>query len=339
MKRFVSSQVFATGLLGALALLGTATAQTVTTAFTYQGELSADGTPVSGLYDFQFKLYNPLGTQIAGTLCADDILVTDGRFVVVLDFDSRFAFNGSQRLLEVLVRPDSGQACSDPAGFTALAPRQAVLATPYASRAMNASNADIANTALSADNAGNATAFEGRPAAFYQDATNLASGTLPAARLEGPYTRAVQFSHVSNTFQGSFTGSFTGGGAGLNALNATSLASGTVADARLSGNVALLSATQSFTGVQAFLNPANAFTGTFTGNGATLTSLHASAITTGTLPDARLSATVARLNAAQTFTARQTFSAAAGTQFSPGVAIGLASNLSPMYIASSRVSR
>jgi N-acetylneuraminic acid mutarotase len=49
--------------------------------------------------------------------------------------------------------------------------------------------------------------------------------------------------------------------------------SGTVSDGRLSSNVALLNTNQTFTGVNAFSNPGNNFTGSFQGNGAGLTDL------------------------------------------------------------------
>ncbi len=56
--------------------------------------------------------------------------------------------------------------------------------------------------------------------------------------------------------------------------------------------------------------PANA--ASFTGNGSGLTALHASALTTGTVPDSRLTTTVARRNTANTFTANQTINARLG---------------------------
>jgi hypothetical protein len=60
-------------------------------------------------------------------------------------------------------------------------------------------------------------------------ASNL-SGPLPAAGLGGSYTGAVTLNNAANAF--------TGSGAGLTALNASQLTSGTVPDARLAANVA-----------------------------------------------------------------------------------------------------
>jgi hypothetical protein len=77
-----------------------------------------------------------------------------------------------------------------------------------------------------------------------------------------------------NSFSGSFSGNgggltnLNGSGANLSNLNASNLSSGIVADARLSSNVALLNANQTFAGTNTFSNPSNSFSGTFTGSGA-----------------------------------------------------------------------
>lgn len=71
------------------------------------------------------------------------------------------------------------------------------------------------------------------------------------------------------------SGGFTGSGAGLTTLNASQLANGTVADGRLSANVALLNASQTFSGANTFNNSGN----TFAGNGTGLTSLNAANVT------------------------------------------------------------
>jgi hypothetical protein len=128
---------------------------------------------------------------------------------------------------------------------------------------------------------------------------------------------------------------FNGAGAGLTSLNAANLSgsvpsaaltsvpagslTGAIADARLSANVTLLNANQTFAGVNAMTNPANSFTG----NGAGLTSLNAANLSgsvpsaaltsvpasslTGTIADARLSTNVALLSANQVFTGSNTF--------------------------------
>jgi len=72
--------------------------------------------------------------------------------------------------------------------------------------------------------------------------------------------------------------------------------SGTVNDAQLSANVALVNADQLFSGANTFANPAN----TFLGDGGGLTGLNAGNLASGTIPDERLSDSVARLDQSQT---------------------------------------
>ena len=94
-------------------------------AFTYQGELSGAGTPVTGTYDIRFRLYDAAtgGNQIGGTFCSDNVNVSGGRFAVSLDFGLA-AFSGQRRYLEIEVREDTGGDCSNETGYTLLAPRQ-----------------------------------------------------------------------------------------------------------------------------------------------------------------------------------------------------------------------
>ena len=117
---------------------------------------------------------------------------------------------------------------------------------------------------------------------------------------------------------------FSGPGAGLTGLNAGNL-TGTVSDARLTANVALLNANQTLSGVNTMNNAANSFSG----NGAGLTSLNAGNLTgsvpgaaltsvpagnlTGIVADARLSANVALLNANQTLAGINTMNNAANS--------------------------
>jgi hypothetical protein len=133
------------------------------------------------------------------------------------------------------------------------------------------------------------------------NATNL-SGTIPLANL--PKTV------VTNNGTGvTLSGRFAGSGAGLTNLAATNL-TGTFADARLSTNVALLSAPQAFTGANRFAgavtltNAANTVAGVFAGNGTGLTNLAATNLT-GTVADARLSTNVAQLSANQALPRRE----------------------------------
>jgi Chaperone of endosialidase len=96
------------------------------TAFTYQGQLSAGGTLVTGKFDFLFSLYNAStnGGQI-GTSQTNTTSVSNGLFMVTLDFGNGI-FNGSNYWLGIAVRPNGGLG-----PFTSLNPLQAITPTPY----------------------------------------------------------------------------------------------------------------------------------------------------------------------------------------------------------------
>lgn len=137
-----SSQVITVACIVVLALyltVGLATAQgpepqgalsaveVMGTAFTYQGRLFERGMPASGVYDFEFKLYtaDTGGAQVGSTVVLEDILVRNGYFAVALDFGR--VFTGQKLWLEKGVRPGNRLG-----PFTALGPRQPLLAVPYA---------------------------------------------------------------------------------------------------------------------------------------------------------------------------------------------------------------
>src|SRR5262249_699256 len=73
-----------------------------TTAFTYQGSLASGGTPATGAYDFQFKLFDAAmgGTQVGATISSNSVMVSNGVFTVALDFGAS-AFPGAARFLEI----------------------------------------------------------------------------------------------------------------------------------------------------------------------------------------------------------------------------------------------
>jgi trimeric autotransporter adhesin len=79
---------------------------------------------------------------------------------------------------------------------------------------------------------------------------------------------------------------------------------GTASNALINLSGASLTASNTFSGVNRLTNVANSFSG----SGASLTSLNASSLASGTVPDARLSANVALLNTSQTFAGNNTFS-------------------------------
>ncbi|HMS09095.1 MAG TPA: hypothetical protein PKE66_06405, partial [Pyrinomonadaceae bacterium] len=121
-----------------------------TTSFTYQGDLQLSGQPANGNFDFEFLLYDAatVGTQIGTTAVRSNVLVTDGKFTVSLDFGANFT--GPERFLEIRVR----QAGSG--GFTILDPRQRIGSSPYAVRSLAANTATTADNAVNATNATNA---------------------------------------------------------------------------------------------------------------------------------------------------------------------------------------
>jgi len=96
-------------------------------AFTYQGVLELNGQVVQGSHDLEFRLFDAatLGSQIGPTVSRPGLLLEQGLVLTTLDFGSA-VFDGQARWLEIALRPSGGGT------FTRLAPRQALLATPYA---------------------------------------------------------------------------------------------------------------------------------------------------------------------------------------------------------------
>lgn len=106
----------------------------VPTAFTYQGRLTDAGSPATGPFDFEFKLFDGTGMQLGSVQTREDVPVTNGVFLVRLDFGSTpFVPGAPASTLEIGVRPGASTAT-----FTTLAPRQPITATPYAVQTVNA---------------------------------------------------------------------------------------------------------------------------------------------------------------------------------------------------------
>jgi hypothetical protein len=127
--------IIATVLLSTIASF-TSTALAQGTAFTYQGQLGADGSPANGEYDLQFTIYG--STNIPGILIGTPVTnfatpVSNGLFQVALNFGPE-VFTGPPLWLEIGVRTNAGSA------FTSLNPRQPLLSVPYAVTANSASN-------------------------------------------------------------------------------------------------------------------------------------------------------------------------------------------------------
>ena len=241
----------------------------VTTAFTYQGELRDAGQPAAGAYDLRFRLFDALtdGAAAGPTLCADNIQVVDGRFVVELNFGA--VFTGASRFLQIEVRPDNGQSCGDASGFTVLTPRQPLTATPYAAHAL---------TAAAATTASNASLLNNQPATFYTNAANLTAGTIPDARLGAnvstlagtqtfsgvkTFSAAPLFAAVGAPFSVASSSRITNLNADLldgfdsaafaastHTHDASAITSGTLADARIASNIPRTAQTNIFTDTQ-----------------------------------------------------------------------------------------
>jgi len=130
------------------------------TAFTYQGLLEDGGQPASGLHDLRFTLFTAAagGVQVGSPQCVDNVPVVDGIFTTTMDFGQQFA-TPAARFLQIELRSDTGLTCATTTGFTILAPRQAVTATPLANHAKSAFALDAPDgapaNAVFVDNAGN----------------------------------------------------------------------------------------------------------------------------------------------------------------------------------------
>jgi hypothetical protein len=121
------------------------------TAFTYQGQLSLDGSPVDGSYDFEFRLCDAAsGGFPTATRIAEDVAVSAGLFRAEVDYTDLPFRSGTQFWIEVGVRSGSSLG-----SFTTLAPRQQLDGVPYAinARSVRAGSIDefaLANGAVTA---------------------------------------------------------------------------------------------------------------------------------------------------------------------------------------------
>jgi hypothetical protein len=187
-------------LVGLLLLAVDSSAQS--TAFVYQGRLE-DSTlsPATGEYDMTFTLWDAEagGSQI-GVVAHEGVELRQGLFSVTLDFGVS-AFAGADRFLEIAV-----QGPADPE-YTTLEPRQQLHSSPYAIRTLYAGTADSALFAEDAGNLGGIGAsgyllVDGSGAGLTGlNASNLASGTVPDARLSSNVART----NTSQTFTGNQT--------------------------------------------------------------------------------------------------------------------------------------
>ena len=259
--------------------------------------------------------------QISGTLSAS---MLSGAYTNAVNFSNgtfagAFAGNGAG-----LTNLNAASLSSGTVADARLSANVALLST---NQTFTGSNTFAGTTLLTNGN----NVFQGSFAGNGAGLTNLNAAALASG---AALLNTNQTFTGSNTFAGvalllnsnnTVAGSFFGNGAGLTNLNASALAFGTVANARLSTNVALLFTNQTFTGTNNFAGPtlltnvnnvfqgsfAGTAAGTFAGNGASLTNLNASYLTNGTVADARLSTNVPLLNTNQIFTGSNTFAGVA----------------------------
>lgn len=100
---------------------------TLGTTFSYQGKLYQQDGAVNGPCDLRFSLFDNStgGNQLSDAIFKPAVQITDGIFVVQLDFGA--VFNGDPRWLESAVRCPSGSGL-----YTILSPRQSISPSPYA---------------------------------------------------------------------------------------------------------------------------------------------------------------------------------------------------------------
>ena len=194
-------------------------------AFSYQGRLLDAGIPASGSYDFRFALFSveiggaPLGTAQTN----ENVAVSNGVFATVIDFGSN-TFNGAAYWLEISTRPGSNTG-----EFTLLEPRQRVMPVPYALHALSASAV---------------------PSVSWGTLTGVPIGFADGVDNDTTYSAGAGLSLNGNQFSVNFgtSGAAETAARSDHTHDASAVVSGTLADARLSANVALLNSSPVFTG-------------------------------------------------------------------------------------------
>lgn len=110
-----------------------------TTAFSYQGSLTDNGTAANGSYQFRFRLFDAVsgGAQIGPTIADVQLAVSAGIFSTKLDFGAS-PLSGANRFLEIAIRRNAGES------YVTLTPREQITSSPYAVRTLSAAQAEMA---------------------------------------------------------------------------------------------------------------------------------------------------------------------------------------------------
>src|ERR1022692_1355913 len=165
------------------------------TAFTYQGRLNDGTSPANGAYDLTFALFSvdSGAGQLGNTVTNNATAVSNGLFIVTLDFGNQFL--GANRWLEIGVRTNGA------ANFFSLTPRQSLTPAPYAITAGN-----VVSGGITAGTYGSAVTFN--------NANNNFSGTFSGTGASVTNVNAAKLGglSVSNFWQ-------TGGNSGTSSNN------------------------------------------------------------------------------------------------------------------------
>jgi hypothetical protein len=321
-------------LLSALACFTPIQVLAQSTIFTYQGRLSVNGTPATGLYDFKFTIYKieTNGTLIAGPLTNTAVQVSGGLFTIPLDFGHE-PFLGVNRFMEVAVR-----ANGSPTDFTLIGPRVRIASAPYAIAAANVIDGAVTASSLSpgpgpdgqvlkmsggvlawGPGNGSGSVFSVGTGEGLLGGPITTSGTISLDPTLVPFLSGTQTFSGSNVFTGiisatnannRFAGAFFGNGAGLSNIVANSTNSSVTLAGDVTGSSAAATVAR-IRNVNVLATPPTAGQHLrFSGTDWTPAAVALGTDVTGTLADARLSANVPLLNANQTFTGSNTFNGA-----------------------------
>ncbi len=103
------------------------------TPVSYQGRLLVNGQPADGIYDLRMTLFDTAtaGTETRPPLFFDDVIVSNGLFVVEMIFNDSDVTSGL-RWVEIAIRASSGSRNDRaPAEYTILSPRQKITYSAY----------------------------------------------------------------------------------------------------------------------------------------------------------------------------------------------------------------